>query len=36
MCCFIVELPLDVGFELDLVAVATVWRSDIDLVMVED
>jgi hypothetical protein len=36
MFCFIVELPLDVEFELDLVAIVVVWHSDIDLVMLED
>jgi hypothetical protein len=33
---FIVGLPLDVGFEMDLVAVAAVWPSDINLVVLED
>jgi len=28
MCCFIVGLSIDVGFENDLEAVATVWRVD--------
>jgi hypothetical protein len=36
MCCFIVELSLDIRFEMDLLAIAAVWRSGIDLVMVED
>jgi hypothetical protein len=36
MYCFIVGLPLDVGFEMELVTLAVVWRSDIDLVMLED
>jgi hypothetical protein len=36
MCCFIVELPLDVGFEMDLEADVAVWRSDIDPIMLED
>jgi hypothetical protein len=33
--CFIVGLPLDVGFEMELITVAVVWRTDIDLVMLE-
>jgi hypothetical protein len=32
MCCFIVVLPLDVGFEMDIKADAAVWLSDSDLV----
>jgi hypothetical protein len=36
MCSFIVGLPLDVGFEMDLGVVSAVWHSDIDLVMLED
>jgi hypothetical protein len=36
MCCFIIGLPLDVRFEMDLEADAQVWRSDIDSVMLED
>jgi hypothetical protein len=32
MCCFIVKLPLDVEFEMNLEADAIVWRSDIDQV----
>jgi hypothetical protein len=36
MCCFIVGPPLDVSLEMDLEAVAAVWRSDIDPVMLED
>jgi hypothetical protein len=32
MCYFIVRLPLDVGFEIDLEADAIVWCSDIDRV----
>jgi hypothetical protein len=35
MCCFIVGLPLDVGFEMDLEADVAIWRSDINLVMLE-
>jgi hypothetical protein len=30
MRCFTIGLPLDVEFEMDLVADATVWRSGID------
>jgi hypothetical protein len=30
MCCFIFELPLDVGFQRDLKADVVVWGSDID------
>jgi hypothetical protein len=29
---FYVGLPLDVGFEIDLVADAAVWHSDIDAI----
>jgi hypothetical protein len=36
MCCFTVELLLDVEFEMDFEADTTVWRSDIDPVMLED
>jgi hypothetical protein len=36
MSCFIVGLPLDVGFDMDLEADVIIWRSDIDLVMLED
>jgi hypothetical protein len=32
MCCFIVGLPLDVRFEMDLEVDAAVGRSDINLV----
>jgi len=30
MCYFIVEPPLDIGFEMDLEADAAIWSSDID------
>lgn len=30
MCSFIVESPLDIGFEIEHEADAAVWRSDID------
>jgi hypothetical protein len=36
MCCFIVILSLDVGFEMDLEADMAVCRGDIDKVMLED
>jgi hypothetical protein len=36
MCCFIVELRLDVGFEMDLETDAAVWHSNIDLVLLEN
>jgi hypothetical protein len=36
MCCFIVGILLDVGFEMDLEADSVVWRSDIDSVMLQD
>jgi hypothetical protein len=36
MCCFIVEIHLDVGFKMDLEVDAAVWGSDIDLVTLED
>jgi hypothetical protein len=32
MCCFIVGLPLDFEFEMDLEVDVVVWCSDIDLV----
>jgi len=36
MRCFIVELPLGVGFGMDLKADAAVWHSVIDPIMLED
>jgi len=36
MCCFIVGLPLNVVFELELEVDAIVWRSGIDPIMLED
>lgn len=36
MCCLIVELPLDVGFEIDLKADVAVCHSNIDQVMLDD
>jgi hypothetical protein len=36
MCCFIVEPPLDNGFEMDRKANVVVWHSDIVLFMLKD
>jgi hypothetical protein len=36
MFCFIVGLPLNVGYEMDLEVDVAVWHSDIDPVMLED
>jgi hypothetical protein len=36
MYCFIVGLPLDVRFEMDIEADVAVWCSDFNLVMLKD